>query len=93
MQKNAVEEELKILKEDNINKIKKFENYLKILDKRINYINNEISIIYKINKNDNFVKIFYLEAKNKINGGNGGKWRNGGIRHFPPLIKIYMKSE
>ena len=46
------------LKEENKNNIKKFEEYLKILEKRISFVNNEITIIYKINKNDKFVKIF-----------------------------------
>ena len=50
LQKNASEKELSILKDNNINNIKKFGNYLKILDKRINYINNEISISIKLIK-------------------------------------------
>ena len=56
--KDSYEKDLKIIKEKNLNNIKKFENYLKILDKRINYEENEISIIYKINENENYVKIF-----------------------------------
>jgi len=42
------------------------EAYLKILDKRIIYNNNIITIIYKINKNEDFIKIFdedFVEAK------------------------------
>ena len=52
------ENKLRKLKEENMNNIKKFEEYLKILEKRISFVNNEITIIYKINKNENFVKIF-----------------------------------
>ena len=60
------EDKLKKLKEENKNNIQKFEQYLKILEKRISFVNNEITIIYKINKNENFVKIFdedFVKAK------------------------------
>ena len=52
------QETIKKLKEENKSNIKKFEEYLKILEKRISFVNNEITIIYKINKNEKFVKIF-----------------------------------
>ena len=52
------QESIRELKEKNKTNIKKFEEYLKILEKRISYVKNEITIIYKINKNENFVKIF-----------------------------------
>ena len=63
------EERTKLLNEKYINNIKKFEDYLKVLEKRISYVNNEITIIYKINKNEKFVKIFdkdFVEAKKKF---------------------------
>ena len=56
----------KKLKEENKNNIKKFEEYLKILEKRISFVNNEITIIYKIKENEKFVKIFgddFVKAK------------------------------
>ena len=52
------EDKVKKLKEENKNNIKKFEEYLKILEKRISFVNNEITIIYKIKENEKFVKIF-----------------------------------
>jgi surface protein len=60
------ENKLRKLKEENMNNIKKFEAYLKVLEKRISFVNNEITIIYEINKNENFVKIFdedFVKAK------------------------------
>ena len=60
------ENKLRKLKEENMDNIKKFEAYLKVLEKRISFVNNEITIIYEINKNENFVKIFdedFVKAK------------------------------
>ena len=63
-----MEEKCKNLQEENINNIKKFQEYLKVLEDKITYRNNEITIIYKINKNENYVKIFdadFVNAKKK----------------------------
>ena len=40
------------------NIIQKFQEYLNLLEDKINYVNNEITIIYRINKNDKKIRIF-----------------------------------
>jgi hypothetical protein len=60
------EDKIKKIKEENKNNIIKFEEYLKILEKRISFVNNEITIFYKIKENEKFVKIFdedFVKAK------------------------------
>ena len=57
------------MKEENCNNILKFQEYLNVLENKINYVNNEITIIYRINKNENIIKIFdqkFVEAKKEF---------------------------
>ena len=67
--KEDYENKIKKIKEENMNNIKKFQDYLKILKNRIVYKKNEISIIYKINKNENKLRIFdsdFVKAKKEF---------------------------
>ena len=52
------------MKEENKNNIFKFQEYLNVLEDKINYVNNEITIIYRINKNENIIKIFIRSLLN-----------------------------
>ena len=46
------------MNKENKNNIKKFQEYVNILEDKIVYVDNQISIIYKINKNEDKIKIF-----------------------------------
>ena len=49
------------MNKENKNNIKKFQEYINILEDKIVYVDNEISIIYRINKNEDNIKIFDID--------------------------------
>ena len=52
--KNIIEN----MKEEKNIMIMKFQEYLSVLEDKINYVKNEITIIYRINRNENKIRIF-----------------------------------
>jgi hypothetical protein len=60
--KNIIEN----MKEEKNIMIMKFQEYLSVLEDKINYVKNEITIIYRINRNENKIRIFdnrFVKAK------------------------------